>query len=106
MGYGVDLYLTGHEHNYERTLPVLNGTVSRGTSGNPNYFDAPGKPIHILTGAGGAYSHDLFGPFADYDAFRALNWSFSDLVANGTHLGFKQRLASNGKEFDEFVLRR
>jgi len=24
--YGVQLYLTGHEHNYERTYPVLNGT--------------------------------------------------------------------------------
>ena len=25
--YGVDLYLTGHVHNYERTWPVLNDTA-------------------------------------------------------------------------------
>jgi hypothetical protein len=43
---------------------------------------------------------------ADYDAFRTLEWSFSDLVANRTHLGLKQRLASNGTTIDEFVLSR
>merc|ERR1711871_515525 len=102
--YGVDLYLTGHEHNYERTLPVLNGTASQAS--DPNTFHSPGKPIHILTGAGGAYSHDQFGPWATYDAFRTLKWSFSDLAANATHLGFKQRLASNGQVIDEFVLSR
>lgn len=53
--HGVDLYLCGHEHNYERLFPVLNGSYT------PNgTFQKPGKPVHIVTGAGGAYSKDPF----------------------------------------------
>ena len=53
--HSVDLYLCGHEHNYERLFPVLNGSFT------PNgTFDKPGKPVHIVTGAGGAYSKDPF----------------------------------------------
>lgn len=102
--HGVDIYLTGHEHNYERTFPVLNGTVIQ--TADPHSFHRPKAPIHVLTGAGGAYSHDMFGPPANYDAFRTLEWSFSDIVVNRTHLGLKQRLASNGTTIDEFVISR
>ena len=53
--YSVDLYLCGHEHNYERLWPVLNGSFARNSS-----FVKPGKPVHIVTGAGGAYGKDPF----------------------------------------------
>jgi hypothetical protein len=97
--HGVDLYLTGHEHNYERLWPVLNGSITKSYAG-------PGKPVHVVTGAGGAYSHDTFGPAGPWDAFRSNEWSYSDVLVNRTHLWFRQRYASNGTVQDEFMLTR
>lgn len=33
--YGVDLYICGHEHSYERMWPVYNGQVRNGTLPSP-----------------------------------------------------------------------
>lgn len=41
--YGVDLVLTGHDHHYERTLPLRNGEVDRETPGT----------VYVVTGGGG-----------------------------------------------------
>lgn len=52
--YDVDVFLTGHEHNYERIWPIMNGTFVKSydkTGGGP----AQGKVAHVITGAGGAY---------------------------------------------------
>lgn len=95
--YNVDLYLTGHEHNYERMWPVLNGSVTK-------TYNSPGKPVHIVTGDGGAYSSDAFGSPGPWDAFRTNAWSYSDVTVNRTHAMFRQRLATNGTVIDQFVL--
>lgn len=41
--YGVDLVLTGHDHHYERSLPVRGGVVDS---------DTPGT-VYVVTGGGG-----------------------------------------------------
>lgn len=97
--YGVDVYLTGHEHNYERLWPTLNGSSTK-------TYIAPGKPVHVVTGAGGAYSKDTFGLPGTWDAFRSNEWSYSDIIVNRTHLDFRQRLATNSTVIDSFVLQR
>ena len=43
--YGVDLYLCAHQHNYERTFDVDNGTTERRTVNMR-------ATTHILSGAG------------------------------------------------------
>jgi hypothetical protein len=43
--YGVDLYLCAHQHNYERTFDVVNGTTERRTVNMR-------ATTHILSGAG------------------------------------------------------
>lgn len=51
--YKVDMYICGHEHNYERLWPLVNGNVANGTVNPDNpYEDAKGT-IYIVTGAGG-----------------------------------------------------
>eukprot|EP01050_Picozoa_sp_SAG11_P018395 SAG11_NODE_2771_length_2990_cov_2.518506_2_plen_311_part_00 len=100
--HSVDLYLCGHEHNYERLWPIVNGSFIPGSS-----FVKPGKPVHIVTGAGGAYSKDPFtAPRGAWDAFRSEEWSYSDFLANKTHMVLRQRLATNGTVIDEMVLER
>eukprot|EP01052_Picozoa_sp_SAG31_P039635 SAG31_NODE_5536_length_2470_cov_2.418389_2_plen_89_part_00 len=66
----------------------------------------PGKPVHIVTGAGGAYSKDPFtGPSGPWDArFRSEQWSYSDFLANKTHMWLRQRAATDGSVIDEMVL--
>lgn len=56
LEYGVDLYLAGHIHWYERTFPLgANGTVDQGSVvDNNTYYTNPGKSItHIVNGAAG-----------------------------------------------------
>jgi len=76
--YSVDLVLTGHEHCYERTMPVMNGTV---VGGNPSseplcstplaneiatnqtmqvWKDLEGAPIYVVQGTAGAAQWDSF----------------------------------------------
>lgn len=48
--HGVDLQLWAHEHIYERSWPVYNGTVFNGTDTNQPYHN-PKAPVHITTGS-------------------------------------------------------
>eukprot|EP00939_MAST-03C_sp_MAST-3C-sp1_P004519 g4519.t1 len=97
--YGVQVYLTGHEHNYERTYPIWNGTFVR-------HYESPGiHVVHVLTGAGGAYGKDPFTPTAaPFDAFRSNEWCYSDIYVNRTHFFLRQKLATNGTIIDSFIL--
>ena len=97
--YQVNVYLTGHEHNYERTWPIMNGT-------QVNSYDQPGKPVHIVTGSGGAYGKDPFGPVAPFDAYRSSDWSYSDIFVNNSHFILNQRLANDSSVIDTMVLTR
>ena len=96
--HNVDVYLCGHQHNYERFYPVMNGSFVQ-------HYNNPGKPVHVVTGSGGAYSKDPFtGPIPAGDAFRSEEWSFSDIFVNRTHFWLRQRLATNGSVIDSMVL--
>ena len=48
MQYGVDLYMCGHEHNYESIYPVANNSRVQ------DDFVSPLAPVHVVSGAGGA----------------------------------------------------
>jgi hypothetical protein len=50
--YGVDLVLSGHNHNYERTHPIRDGSLSRLQSGGV---------VYITTGGGGGRLYDVPG---------------------------------------------
>lgn len=51
----VDLVLTGHMHCYERTLPVINGTVyTEGVSSDGSVLTQPQAPVYIVQGTAGA----------------------------------------------------
>ncbi|KAI8373126.1 Metallo-dependent phosphatase-like protein [Radiomyces spectabilis] len=80
----VDLYISGHVHNYERTYPVTNGTVTART-----YTDAPSL-FHLVVGnAGQPERPDLFnstGPYADWSAFRFDGYGYTDIKVTPTSL--------------------
>jgi acid phosphatase type 7 len=63
----VDLVFSGHEHNYERTLPLRGGApVSR----DVHHAIRGAGTTYVVTGGGGASTYDDFGPMPSWDAAR------------------------------------
>ena len=84
--HGVDLFVNGHEHNYERTYPVFKSKSDRS---NVN----PKATIYVVSGAAG--SQEMHEPFTkpqpEWSAFRSNSFSYSRvLVHNYTHLHWQQ----------------
>ena len=89
--YDVDLYVSGHQHAYERNGP-FNGTT------------------HVVTGAGGEDEGH-----SDYSAAQDPPWNvlwdnttygYAMLEATGDELSFTQVDAATGGTLDAFVLRK
>jgi len=102
--YGVDLYLCGHEHSYERLFPVYHSKVMNGSLAQPYYN--PRAPVHIITGSAGCKEGlERFGPhgLGPWSAFRSSTYGYGRLtVYNSTTLHWEQVLASTGQIIDEF----
>ncbi|KAF1332233.1 Calcineurin-like phosphoesterase, partial [Globisporangium splendens] len=87
--HGVDLYICGHQHNYERAFDVYKSATEKRTTNMR-------ATTHILTGASGQYvlstmrkSFEL--PATEWDAFRNAIFGYSRLaVHNATHLHWQQ----------------
>eukprot|EP00657_Telonema_sp_P-1_P011888 TRINITY_DN7627_c0_g1_i1.p1 TRINITY_DN7627_c0_g1~~TRINITY_DN7627_c0_g1_i1.p1 ORF type:complete len:108 (+),score=19.94 TRINITY_DN7627_c0_g1_i1:337-660(+) len=54
MKYGVDFFINGHEHNYERSYPLYLGKSDRSNVD-------PKAPIYIVSGAAG--NNEMHEPF-------------------------------------------
>lgn len=93
---GVDLVLTGHDHTYERTKPMVGGqAVAEGT---------PGAVTYIVVGTGGAGSYQFSGGMPSYDAVRNTGFfGYLDLNAIGGTLTGKL-VTSDGQTKDTFTL--
>mmetsp|Transcript_13081 Transcript_13081/g.29024 ORF Transcript_13081/g.29024 Transcript_13081/m.29024 type:complete len:569 (-) Transcript_13081:14-1720(-) len=101
LKYGVDMFIAGHEHNYESIWPVAKGKVVSKS------FTNPAAPVHFVAGAGGAPALDKFGDSGPWDRKRVSEWSYGRLVAkNATTLIYTQVLNSNGSVADEVVVTR
>ncbi len=64
--YGVDLILTAHNHNYQRTYPILSNIERTGKpiikdGNNTSDYENPGAPIYVTAGTGGAPLQELDG---------------------------------------------
>jgi acid phosphatase type 7 len=79
----VDLYLCGHQHNYERMFDIAPGGKTTRSTTNPP------ATTYIVTGAGGNRENcTVFKGDPDPRvAFRAPEWGYSILeLHNNTHL--------------------
>jgi DNA repair exonuclease SbcCD nuclease subunit len=64
---GVDLVISGHEHNYERTRPIRAGVAVPGALDTVRQGDGT---VFVVTGGGGANVYDDFGQLQPWDAQR------------------------------------
>ncbi|KAJ6151267.1 hypothetical protein N7470_007861 [Penicillium chermesinum] len=114
LKHGVDAYLSGHIHWYERIWPMgRNGTLDTHSIVDKNTYRAnPGKSItHIVNGmAGNIESHSEFsaGQGLNTNITAVLNqkeYGFSKLtVANATALKWEYIRGSDGKAGDSLWL--
>ncbi|ETK83777.1 hypothetical protein F441_11352 [Phytophthora nicotianae CJ01A1] len=87
--HGVDLYLCGHQHNYERAFDVYKSQTWKRTHNMR-------ATTHILTGASGQYLTSIMRksferPVEVWDAFRNSIFGYSRMeVMNATHLHWQQ----------------
>lgn len=71
--HGVDVVFNGHDHDYERSHPLVAGTPTSTTNG-PTYLDPVGT-LYVVTGGGG---QDLYA--AGTSAFTAISESVRHAV--------------------------
>jgi hypothetical protein len=95
LQYGVDAYLSGHIHWYERLFPLTaTGTIDTASiKDNSTYYVNPGKSMtHIINGAAGNLeSHSTI------DAGKILNIT---AVLDQEHYGFIKLKVTNAKKLE------
>jgi 3',5'-cyclic AMP phosphodiesterase CpdA len=100
--FGVDLYLTGHLHNYERTWPVFNGTVTT------RHYDNVEDTVHVVIGSAGD-DEGLTDKWETIPAWSAIregaHVGYAEIVfVNASSLTFAYRNAASGAVIDTFDL--
>jgi uncharacterized protein (TIGR03437 family) len=90
--HGVHLLLGGHEHGYERTVPLASDQAAASGSGT----------VYVISGGGGADLHDVSagGPTAVAQAVH----HYLRIDANGAALTVRA-IGLDGNELDRFTLR-
>lgn len=91
--YGVDLVAAGHDHHYERSVPIRDGRAVEPGCG----------PVYLVQGAGGSpmYARDVAS--SPLQASRARTFSFTRLVIRSDRIDGRTGDAEGGV-LDEFVV--
>jgi len=103
--YGVDLFLSGHQHSYERIYPIYNYTMAKGSEERP-YFN-PGAPTHIITGSAGCREDltDFLPTQPLWSAKRLDEYGFTRITfLNHTHMTMHQVSDESEEVQDEILL--
>ena len=101
---GVDLYISGHRHNYERSWPLYRGKAFQQGYRNPK------APVHIVNGAMG-YTYIVESIVQQANSWSAFSLSdprkelYGKLeVLNSTHLMWDAYAANNNEQVDSILL--
>ncbi|XP_006813910.2 uncharacterized protein LOC102800613 [Saccoglossus kowalevskii] len=104
--YKVDIYMAGHNHQYERSYPVYNGTVI-----SKNYIN-PQATVYIVNGgAGNPEGNDITFMPESFVPWRAkiadtshTGWMTMDITETSLH--FKYILSETWQKYDKFTITR
>jgi predicted phosphodiesterase len=104
--YGVDLVLSGHEHNYQAMYPTLDGEAT--CSGSDSCFNNPAAPVYVLNGAAGNKEH-LRGSFPanppDFSRKNLKDYGYGLIDAKGSSsLTYSFFASEDGSLLDTFTI--
>jgi hypothetical protein len=111
--HGVDVWLNGHEHNFERNYPTLRGALAPFARGGgapggdaraPEVVLDPEAPVYVVVGhAGNVEGHELFDrPAPAHSAFRSATFGYARVtVLNASALLLEAVLADPGQPAGE-----
>jgi acid phosphatase type 7 len=99
--YGVDLVFAGHDHNYQRTYPMLKGTPANNES---IAYAKNAAPIYIVTGGAGEGLYRMTAEVPAWAAYRAMEYHY--VALDVTLEGIRGRAISTitGEAFDNFTI--
>lgn len=106
--FGIDLVLTGHDHNYQRSYPLRGGATVDAWQ-DPDYR-LPRGTIYIVTGGGGAVTYPELrdnggNPVEDRRLFAVFHQEHHAVELEITPTRLKARALTPGRELlDEFVI--
>jgi hypothetical protein len=92
--YGVDVVFNGHDHDYERTCPILNGACTTPEDGGVVYY---------VTGGGGASLYLVTGDW--FTAYSASRYHFLRVEVNACRLHL-DAIGTSGDVFDSYEIDR
>ncbi|KAM3147385.1 hypothetical protein pb186bvf_000636 [Paramecium bursaria] len=103
--YKVDIYFSGHQHNYERIKPYYKNKLANFKQEN-NYsiIRQNDSPMFVIEGTAG---NDYFMPDEIYDEqpytiFQAIGNGVGSMVINETHLSYQHIQVASNKVVDQF----
>ena len=104
--FRVDIYMAGHNHNYEATWPMYNNTVQQES------YHLPQAPVHVVSGAAGPPATSYFLPTNQTPPWsrissRFLAPSYSRVtVFDHRKLQYEQIANDDGTVVDSFTITR
>jgi acid phosphatase type 7 len=102
--YNVTLYLSGHEHNYERICPIFNGTCQNLTDNYDYNLDGL-YPIHIITGVAGNIEglNGFLNTTNRFSIVQKKENGYGILFANYSHLIWEEK-GTKQNIIDRFII--
>ncbi|KAF0684440.1 Aste57867_23581 [Aphanomyces stellatus] len=109
LKYKVDVVVSGHQHAYERHLPIRESEPQLdGVSDDRSVYVAPTAPVYIVSGSCGSY--DGHEPYVDIPAqtwnvlYDNVHFGISTLKANRTALHWEFLHSATGDPIDQFTM--
>lgn len=103
--FGVDLYLCGHMHAYERVHPLWNGTTQYNATSQHQEYINPRGTAHAMQGTAGVFTdHKWIQPTPSWSAVRLSYFGYGRLSINATHVHYEYEHTDTRKVVDDFWL--
>jgi hypothetical protein len=99
--HGVTLVLSGHDHQYERTFPMVQAKPVGGEK-DPDYVD-PAGPVYVVTGGGGKSLYD--SGTSEFTAFSRSAYHFVQVDVDGLTLTLTA-IGTDDRPFDKVTIRK
>ncbi|KAJ0407158.1 hypothetical protein P43SY_001116 [Pythium insidiosum] len=104
--YGVDLVIAGHEHSYERHLPIKRGqAVLDGVSADRKTYENPKAPVYIISGApGNPEPNHSAKKSAPWNVVEKIEYAISTMRVTRQSLFIRHFTSVDEKLLDEFTI--